>query len=96
MAKAGAGLTLVAGGASGDNAGKADLPSLETLYREHAAAIGAIGLRLLGRRAEADDLVQDVFIAAHEGLHQLQSPEAARSWLSTTSHSRENTNSSRA
>lgn len=83
MAKAGAGLTLIAGGANGDHAGETDLPSLETLYRQHAAAIGAIGLRLLGRRAEADDLVQDVFIAAHEGLHQLKSADAARSWLST-------------
>lgn len=86
-------LELIAGGTSraGEGeprdgqatAGNEPIPSLEALYRAHAGAIGAIGLRILGRRSEADDLVQDVFIAAHDGLHQLNSAKAARSWLST-------------
>jgi RNA polymerase sigma-70 factor (ECF subfamily) len=36
---------------------------------------------LLGRDSELDDLVQDVFIEAHRGLHRLYSLDAAKAWL---------------
>ncbi|MEM9490856.1 MAG: sigma-70 family RNA polymerase sigma factor, partial [Myxococcota bacterium] len=39
--------------------------------------------RLLGRDHEVDDLVQDVFLAAHRGLRSLRSAGAARAWLAT-------------
>ena len=57
--------------------------TLDDLFRRYARYVGAIGLRLLGRHDEVDDLVQDVFVAASRSLHQLQDPKAAKAWLIT-------------
>jgi RNA polymerase sigma-70 factor (ECF subfamily) len=54
---------------------------LADLFRRYAPYVATIGLRLLGRDDELDDLVQDVFIEAHRRLHQLRSPDAAKGWL---------------
>jgi RNA polymerase sigma-70 factor (ECF subfamily) len=40
-----------------------------------------MALRILGRREEADDLVQDVFIKAGKWLARLDDPAALRAWL---------------
>jgi len=54
---------------------------IEDLFRCYAPYVARIGLRLLGRRDEVDDLVQDVFEAALLGLRQLRDREAVRPWL---------------
>src|SRR5262249_6514378 len=51
------------------------------LFRRYAPYVATIGLRLLGRDDELDDLVQEVFIEAHRGLHQLRSAESVKAWL---------------
>tara|TARA_R110002096_G_scaffold435826_2_gene663526 strand:- start:41351 stop:41911 length:561 start_codon:yes stop_codon:yes gene_type:complete len=56
---------------------------LDTLYDDYSSYVAAIGLRLLGRDSEIDDLVQDVFLDAVRGLGQLRDPEATRGWLAT-------------
>lgn len=53
----------------------------ELLYRRHAPAVMAIATRLLGRTAEADDVVQDSFVTAFERLAQLAQPSAFRAWV---------------
>jgi RNA polymerase sigma-70 factor, ECF subfamily len=63
--------------------GPAAPPSIEQLFRSYARYVAAIGLRLLGRNDEVDDLVQDVFVEAHRGLAALRDPAAARGWLAT-------------
>jgi RNA polymerase sigma-70 factor (ECF subfamily) len=55
---------------------------LDAMFRSYASHVAAIGMRLLGRRDEADDLVQDVFVAAIRGLHRLHDPESIKGWLS--------------
>lgn len=40
-----------------------------------------MALRILGRREEADDLVQDVFMKAGRWLDKLDDPSAVRAWL---------------
>jgi DNA-directed RNA polymerase specialized sigma24 family protein len=45
---------------------------LEALFRQYAPYVARIGHRLLGRGDEVDDLVQDVFLAAHRGLTRLR------------------------
>ena len=45
---------------------------IDGLFRDHASYVAAIGLRLLGRRDEVDDLVQDVFLAAHRARAKLR------------------------
>jgi RNA polymerase sigma-70 factor (ECF subfamily) len=58
-------------------------PSFDECFRRYAPYVARVGLRLLGRDHELDDLVQDVFVAAMEGLHDLRDPEAVRGWLAT-------------
>ncbi len=59
------------------------VPTIETLFRLHARYVGAIALRLLGRDADVDDVVQDVFLRAVRRLETLREPSAARAWLAT-------------
>jgi len=71
-----------------DEETKAELPVAEVLdldeaFRRYAPYVAAVGLRLLGRPDEVDDLVQDVFIEAHKGLHRLRDPGALKGWLAT-------------
>ena len=67
--------------------GKLGLPEnefpvdLATAYRLHSAYVATVGFRLLGNASEIDDLVQEVFIEAGQGLAQLRDPGAIRGWL---------------
>ena len=54
---------------------------LGDLFRRYASYVATIGIRLLGRDDELDDLVQEVFIEAYRGVHQLRSPDAVKAWL---------------
>lgn len=53
----------------------------ETLVRTHQGVVRAFLCRISGDAALADDLAQESFVKAHGALHQLSSPEKARSWL---------------
>jgi RNA polymerase sigma-70 factor, ECF subfamily len=53
----------------------------ERLYRRHAESVAAVAVRLLGRGAEAEDLVQDSFVTAFERLAQLRDPASFRAWV---------------
>jgi RNA polymerase sigma-70 factor (ECF subfamily) len=53
----------------------------ERLYRRHVDCVAAVAVRLLGRGAEAEDLVQDSFITALERLAQLRDPALFRAWV---------------
>lgn len=53
----------------------------EALFRRHASSVAATVMRLLGNRAEAEDVVQDTFVAALTKLDTLRDPEAVRAWL---------------
>lgn len=54
---------------------------IDELFRELAPYVAAVGLRLLGRRDEVEDLVQDVFLAAHRARRKLRVRHQARRWL---------------
>ena len=72
--------TLLTSGADG-GALVSEEEQLSDLFRRYAPYVATIGLRLLGRDDELDDLVQEVFIEAHRGLHQLRSAESVKAWL---------------
>ena len=57
--------------------------SIEQLYRAHSSYVAGIALRLLGRDAEVDDVVQDVFLSAWKGITALRDPGAVKGWLAT-------------
>lgn len=56
---------------------------LTGLYRCYSRYVAAVTYRLLGRDSEVDDIVQDVFLAAHSGLASLREPAAIKGWLAT-------------
>lgn len=55
----------------------------EDLYREYAGYVAALAYKILGRDAEVEDVVQDVFLAAVSGLHRLREPAAVKGWLAS-------------
>ncbi|HKP58988.1 MAG TPA: sigma-70 family RNA polymerase sigma factor [Polyangiales bacterium] len=54
-----------------------------SIYRRYAPYVAKIGMRILGRREEIEDFVQDVFVTVHKNLASLREPGAIKSWLAT-------------
>lgn len=55
--------------------------TFEGVFRDHARFVARVGLRVLGRRADVDDLVQDVFVTVLDRLDGIRDPKAIRGWL---------------
>jgi RNA polymerase sigma-70 factor, ECF subfamily len=53
----------------------------EVLFRRHARLVNGLAFRLLGRRDEVEDHVQDAFCAAFRALDTLERPQAFASFL---------------
>jgi RNA polymerase sigma-70 factor (ECF subfamily) len=53
----------------------------EALYRRHVRAVTNAVTRLLGRTAEADDVVQDTFLRALERIDDVRDGVAFRAWI---------------
>ena len=71
-------LRVVVGGASGTALEPTDF---DAIFRRYSPYVASIGLRLLGRDDELDDLVQDVFLEAHRGLARVREFGAIKGWL---------------
>jgi RNA polymerase sigma-70 factor (ECF subfamily) len=52
-------------------------------FETYAPYIGSIVLRMVGRDADVEDIVQDVFVSALRGRHTLRDPSGIRPWLAT-------------
>jgi DNA-directed RNA polymerase specialized sigma24 family protein len=57
--------------------------SLEEAFKQYAPHVAAIGFRILGSRDQMQDLVQDVFLKAHDWITRIDDPRALKSWLTT-------------
>jgi RNA polymerase sigma-70 factor, ECF subfamily len=55
--------------------------ALDQAFRAFGLRVTTAALRILGRRDEADDLAQDVFLKARRWLPRLRDPNALQSWL---------------
>ena len=53
----------------------------EELYRRHRRQVGANLYRVLGRRDDLDDLVQEVFVIAFRGLDRFRGEARLSTWL---------------
>jgi RNA polymerase sigma-70 factor (ECF subfamily) len=74
-AEGGEDAALVARALGGDRVAEAQI------YRRHARALGNRAARLLGSRADAEDVVQETFVTALERLGDLRDPARLRPWL---------------
>jgi RNA polymerase sigma-70 factor (ECF subfamily) len=54
---------------------------LADAFLRHRGALTAAATRVLRGRADVDDLVQDVFVEALRGAHNLREPAALPAWL---------------
>lgn len=56
-------------------------PNIETVYAEYGERIYRFCYRLCGHAGDAEDLAQDVFVAAFQGLHSFQGRSSLTTWL---------------
>lgn len=63
---------------------RGDVWAKGVLYRRHARDVANLAARLLGRRADALDVVQDVFVDALRSMATMRDPSAFRGWLMTS------------
>lgn len=56
--------------------------AMEALYRRHVRRVTNAVTRMIGRTAEADDVVQETFLVGFSRLERLRDPAAFRGWIS--------------
>lgn len=55
--------------------------ALALIAREHAAAVGRLAMALLGSQAEAEELTQEVLLAAYRAFSGYRAEGSVRAWL---------------
>jgi len=58
-----------------------DLEAFEELYREHAGRLFNLAYRMTGAAADAEDLVQEMFLLAHRKLASFKGESSIGTWL---------------
>src|SRR5258706_12277539 len=58
-----------------------DLGAFEELYRAHAGKLFSVACRMLGNTADAEDLLQEIFLSAHRKLDGFRGEAALGTWL---------------
>ena len=60
---------------------KGDLAAFETIYRTHSGRLYSVACRMLGNPADAEDMLQEIFLAAHRKLESFRGESALGTWL---------------
>ena len=60
---------------------RGDLAAFEEVYRAHAGRLYSVACRMLGNPADAEDLLQEIFLAAHRKLDSFRGESALGTWL---------------
>jgi RNA polymerase sigma-70 factor, ECF subfamily len=58
-----------------------DLAAFEELYRAHAGKLFSVACRMVGNPADAEDLLQEIFLSAHRKLDGFRGDSALSTWL---------------
>src|SRR5688572_11246839 len=58
-----------------------DLAAFEAIYRAHSGRLYSVACRMLGNPADAEDLLQEIFLAAHRKLDSFRGDSALGTWL---------------
>lgn len=58
-----------------------ELGAFEEVYRRHSGRLYGLLLRMTGNGADAEDLLQDVFLSAHRKLDSFRGDSALGTWL---------------
>jgi len=62
-------------------AGRGDSIALHAIVNNHSAALHALAYSLVGQPADVEDLVQETFLAAFQGLTGFRGQSQLRTWL---------------
>ena len=60
---------------------RGDLAAFEQIYRAHSGRLYSVAYRMVGNVADAEDLLQDIFLAAHRKLDSFRGDSALGTWL---------------
>lgn len=60
---------------------RGDLGAFEELYRTHAGKLFSVACRMLGNPADAEDILQEIFLSAHRKLDSFRGESALGTWL---------------
>lgn len=60
---------------------KADVPAFEELYRQHSTRLFNLAWRMCGTRADAEDLLQEIFLQAYRKLPDFRGDSSVGTWL---------------
>ena len=60
---------------------RGELGAFEELYQAHAGRLFSLAVRMLGNTADAEDLLQEIFLAAHRKLGSFRGESALGTWL---------------
>lgn len=60
---------------------KGDLAAFEEIYRTHSPRLYSVALRMLGNPADAEDMLQEIFLSAHRKLEGFRGEAALGTWL---------------
>ena len=69
-------------------AGRGDTSAFDALYQRHHLPLLAFARHMLGRRHDAEDVVQHTFLAADRAFRAGKVPNAVRAWLYTVARNR--------
>lgn len=60
---------------------RGELGAFEELYRQHSGRLFSLAVRMLGNPADAEDLLQEIFLSAHRKLESFRGEAALGTWL---------------
>jgi RNA polymerase sigma-70 factor (ECF subfamily) len=60
---------------------RGDLAAFEELYKAHAGKLFSVACRMVGNPADAEDLLQEIFLSAHRKLDGFRGESALGTWL---------------
>jgi RNA polymerase sigma-70 factor (ECF subfamily) len=58
-----------------------EMEAFEALYKRHSSAIFGLTLRMLQNRADAEDMLQEIFLQAYDRLPSFEGRSAFGTWL---------------
>jgi len=60
---------------------RGEMEAFEALYRRHSPAVFGLALRMLQNRADAEDILQEIFLQAYDRLPSFEGRSAFGTWL---------------
>ena len=64
-----------------DRCRRGELGAFEELYRAHSGRLFSLAVRMLGNLPDAEDQLQEIFLAAHRKLESFRGESALGTWL---------------